>query len=50
MTRLSLDQNIQQAKDEVLILGSMVEQAMQSTVQVIEQAVVTGMSRARDTA
>ena len=35
MTRLSLDQNIQQAKDEVLILGSMVEQAIVQAVDAL---------------
>lgn len=36
MTRLNLDQNIQQAKDEILILGSMVEQATMRAVDALK--------------
>jgi phosphate transport system protein len=36
MTRLNLDQDIQQVKDEILILGSMVEQAMTQAVEALK--------------
>jgi phosphate transport system protein len=36
MTRLNLDREIQRAKDEILILGSMVEQAMQQSVDALK--------------
>ena len=36
MSRINLDQDIQQAKDEILILGSMVEQAMMQAVEALK--------------
>jgi phosphate transport system protein len=36
MTRLNLDREIQRAKDEILILGRMVEQAMQKSVDALK--------------
>jgi phosphate transport system protein len=36
MTHLNLDREIQRAKDEILILGSMVEQAMQQSVDALK--------------